>query len=180
MATTITETRPRIEAREAGRSAVGEQIVAGAIAGMIGAVLMGLWAMISMAIKGMGFWLPMDLIDGIWAGPMVILGGAGYALGGVVTHMIFAAMTGAAFGVILPRGIGWGGALISGLLYGALIWVVMTFAGLPLVNSTMSARVSLVQANFFWEHLLYGFGLSLTPVLMRSFARTSHPSTAAR
>ena len=174
MATTTTETRPAIEAREAGRSGLRERIVAGAIAGMIGAVLMGMWAMMQMAIQGMGFWMPMELIDGTWAGPMVILGGAGYALGGLLTHMMSAAMTGAVFGLILPRGIGWGGALIGGLVYGAIIWVVMAFVGLPLLNSTMSARVNMMQGSFFWEHLLYGIGLSFTPLLRRSLTHAPH------
>ena len=176
MATTTTETRPAIEARETGRTAVGERIIAGVVAGMIGAVLMGMWAMMQLAIQGMGFWMPMELIDGTWAGPMVILGGAGYALGGLLTHMMFAAMTGAVFGLLLPRGIGWGGALLAGLLYGAVIWVVMAFVGLPLLNATMSARVNMMQGSFFWEHLLYGVGLSLTPLLRRSFRRSPHPA----
>jgi hypothetical protein len=177
MATTMVETRAAVERRATGRAALGERIGAGVIAGIIGAVLMGMWAMIQMALQGMGFWMPMELIDGTWAGPLVILGGAGYALGGLLTHMMFAAVTGAVFGLILPRGAGWGAALIGGLLYGAVIWVMMAFIGLPLLNSTMSARVNMMQGSFFWEHLLYGFGLSFTPLLRRSFTRASHPAT---
>src|ERR671936_1934524 len=111
MATTMVETRAAVERRATGRGALGARIGAGVIAGIIGAVPMGMWAMIQMALQGMGFWMPMELIDGTWAGPLVILGGAGYALGGLLTHMMFAAVTGAVFGLILPRGAGWGAAL---------------------------------------------------------------------
>jgi hypothetical protein len=42
---------------------------------------------------------------------------------------------------------------------------------LPLANPTMAARVALIPLVYFIAHVLYGLGLSTTPIFIRTFTR---------
>jgi hypothetical protein len=37
-----------------------------------------------------------------------------------------------------------------------VVWAVMTYIGLPIVNTTMQARVALMPGWWFFAHLIFG------------------------
>jgi hypothetical protein len=42
---------------------------------------------------------------------------------------------------------------------------------LPYENPTMAARVALMPSVYFIAHILYGFGLAMTPAFIRTFSK---------
>jgi hypothetical protein len=42
---------------------------------------------------------------------------------------------------------------------------------LPYENPTMAARVALMPLAYFIAHILYGFGLAMTPAFIRTFSK---------
>ena len=65
-------------------------------------------------------------------------------------------------------------ALFGGVVVGIAIWVAMDLLVLPLANPTMAARIALMPLAYFIAHLLYGFGLAMTPAFMRTFSKEFH------
>jgi hypothetical protein len=45
---------------------------------------------------------------------------------------------------------------------------------LPYENPTMAARVALMPLAYFIAHILYGFGLAMTPAFIRTFSKERH------
>ncbi len=131
-------------------------IGAGIGAGIIGGIVMAAFAMMYGAAVGIGFWTPVRLIAATTNGVDALIGGGGILLWGLIIHMITAAVWGVIFAALLPRRASAGAGFGWGIAFGIVVWAVMTFIGLPLVNSTMQARISLMQGSWFFEHLLYG------------------------
>jgi hypothetical protein len=151
-----------------------ESIKAGALAGLLGGILMmGLLQLLS-AFSGMGFWHPLELNGGLLYGVDSILGGPGPVLTGLALHALATAALGMGFGALLPvenpfaaetgRAVGWGG------MYGVAAWVIAHFLLLPLVNPTMHARAELASGWWFLSFLLLGLVLGITPVLRRALS----------
>lgn len=148
-----------------------ETIQAGIIAGLIGGALMGLVAMVRSAAVGLGFWLPMKLISGLYFGVDTLLGDAGVILLGMLTHLVTASVWGVVFAVITKGRLRMASALLAGLLYGAAVWLVMTYFVLPWANEVMFERVSIAMGWFFVYHLVYGATLALSPGMARRLHR---------
>jgi hypothetical protein len=140
-------------------------IAAGAIAGMIGGILMAAFAMMYAGLTGMGFLAPLLMIGATFYGPQALVGGAGVMLYGLILHMMTSAVWGVIFAVLLPRGISAATATGWGVLFGLVVAVVMYFGVVPWANPTMYSRVPMMIGAFVVEHLLFGAGLGLTPVL---------------
>jgi hypothetical protein len=147
-----------------------DNIAAGALAGFLGGVCMGILTMALSASAGMGFWHPIELMAGVFYGVDAILGGVGPAITGLIVHLVVFTGLGAIFGAMLPlqqssRTTGWG------LVYGAVCWAVITFLALPLVNQTMKDRVDLAPGWWFAAFLLYGAVLGATPGIRLAIGR---------
>lgn len=89
---------------------------------------------------------------------------------GIVIHMMMSAAAGMVFGLFahcMSAVI----ALVVGLIYGVLIWAVMTWLVLPIVNQVMLDRVMIAPSWWFAFHLIFGAMLLLTPALVSAFGR---------
>jgi hypothetical protein len=144
------------------------------LAGMIAGAIMIVYAMFaSLTILDQGICTPLYSIASPLIGkrPMMMsmqqhlyfnLGPVGL---GVVIHLLWAALYGIIFGLLVRdfqlRG---AKAVISGLLYSVLVMLFMSFVVLPIVGvSGMPTMVG--WPSFTVEHLLFGLMLGLGPML---------------
>ena len=151
--------------------------MAGALAGLSGGMLLGLWQILQSVAFGQGFWLPLKLIAGVFLGVDSLLAGPGAILLGIVIHVFASVALGVGFALILKRDTLPSSALLWGLAYGVAVWVIMTYLVLW-ADPTMRARVLLTPRGWFWAHLLFGLGVSSAPALRRRlFAEPTVPSS---
>lgn len=143
---------------------------AGAAAGLIAGVVMGLAAMGHSQSIGMGFWAPMKEIAGTWLGVDALVGGWPVSLLGVATHLLCAAFWGAVFSGLIRRRESIGGAFWEGLVFSVGVWLIMSYIGLPIFDRTMIPRVSIGADWWFYDHLIFGACLCVTPPLRRAFS----------
>lgn len=141
---------------------------AGALAGLISGAVMALIMMTRSLTQNGDFWLAMNQIAAMVYGPDALLGGTA-TLVGILIHFAVAAGWGLLFGLIASR-ISNTGAFWAGLIFGAAVWAIMTFAVLPLVNNIMRERVDLIPGWWFAYHLIYGAVLSLAAPFAKTFA----------
>ncbi len=167
--TTSTETTRTPFAR---RGIVGPGIAAG----LAGAVVMGLFAMIVAAVAGAGFWTPMELIGATYLGVDWVEVPSWSAVLGVATHLVI----GAAFGVLfvaLTRNIyNLGARIAAGLAYGAAVYLFMTFLVMPWADPVMYVAVD--KGWFFLYHLAYGVTLPLALPMRRRVTFPRHREAA--
>ncbi|OGO69398.1 MAG: hypothetical protein A2Z49_04875 [Chloroflexi bacterium RBG_19FT_COMBO_56_12] len=116
--------------------------IAGAIAGLVGGVFFG----IMMGMMGM---LPM----------VGMLVRQENALVGFILHMVLSAFIGAVYGLIAWRfSDGWLTAVISGLVYGAIWWVLGALTLMPLLLG-MTQMVFVIGTDQWLSlmgHIIYG------------------------
>jgi hypothetical protein len=134
------------------------------VAGMAGGFAMLVCMMVGASNAGMPWDSPLRWIASLlMSEPALIM--AGKAAGGVSTaaclalglsiHLIVAVAFARLFLMTVDSLRGWR-LLPAGIAYGVVIWAIMTFGVLRLVNDVMYARVKLVSTVFFGAHLLYG------------------------
>ncbi|HEX5411928.1 MAG TPA: hypothetical protein VFZ27_08705 [Terriglobia bacterium] len=162
----------RFEYRRAGRGA--GVLVGGAMAGILGGIIMGggltLWAWFT----GMGASLPWQLIAGTYYGPMAMVGAAGVTAIGVLTHLTIAAAFGVLFAAITVRHESAGHLFLWGIVFGVAVWAFMTYAIVPVFDTTINVRIPMFALFFFFMHLVFGAFTGLfTPPLRRSMTFTS-------
>lgn len=145
--------------RRARRPRSGHVWGPGAVAGLSGAFVMGLLAMIVAAASGEGFFAPMRLVAGTFLGLGALSAGFGAILLGIVTHLAVGLGYGVIFAAILGEETGPGMRFVAGLLYGMAIFIVMTLFIMPLVDMLMATRIDVLW--FLVYHLVYGFTLAL-------------------
>ncbi len=169
-----TAASPRIVGYEGTRGHAGstarEVALAGVVSGIIGGVLMAMFAMFYMGAIGMGFWTPLRGIAATLLGVNALVAGAGALVLGVMIHMVASMGWGVLFALAIPRTARAGAALAYGLGAGIVILLVMTFLVMPWADPTMRARVDLMWGSWIVEHLIFGVGLAFTPALRRRFA----------
>jgi hypothetical protein len=141
---------------------------AGALAGLGAGTVMWLCLMCWTASRGQGFWPPLQLVAGTFLGVSAVLGGAAAGVLGAALHLLASAFWGLLFGALVdpyarPRQVVWGG-----LLYGAAVWLVMSFSVLPVLDPVMGERMALMPGAWFACHLVYGACLTITPRLRRA------------
>ena len=150
-------------------------LIIGAITGMIGGAVMAMYTMIATATYlHMGFFTPMYLIASPLIGQQVLKTSIhqglfyfaiGPALLGLVVHMMWAALYGMIFGLIAYgthlKGVV---AVISGLVYGVLVMLFMSFVIAPIVGAPNILNL-LGWPTWTIGHLLFGLVLGLWPVL---------------
>lgn len=166
---------------------IGRAIVGGAIAGVIAAVFMAMYAMVAGATyQGSGFFTPMYHIASTFIGPtnmetsmqQAMEGRLFYFLPGpaglgLLIHMTVGAVFGGIFGVI-ARALRLRGAIAvaGGVAYGLLVLAAMSFVGLPLVAGLFGAGAPIAEMplmvgwpTFTIEHALFGLVLGLWPLV---------------
>lgn len=163
--TTRTDVRPSLRAG----------VLGGLFAGLIAGIVMAMVAMIRASALGLGFWLPVKQIAALWYGTQALIVGAGAIWAGLLSHMMMSVLFGILFGAAVGRDISVGGSFAAGLVYGIVIWAVMTWIVLPFANEVMLERVTLMPWWWFGYHLIFGGMLLLTPPLVKAFAE-SRPS----
>src|ERR1700729_1793846 len=152
----------------------GRRFAAGIADGILSAILMMGFMMAYSSATGAGVTMPLKalgaLVYGVEAlvvGTMAMLAGAGIQLG-------FSIVLGILFALCMSRRTSIVAALFAGIAVGIVIWVAMELVVLPYMNPTMAARIALMPLAYFISHLLFGIGLGLTPVFVRSFSRERH------
>lgn len=147
-------------------------VIAGVTAGIIGGIVMAALTMMYTAGIGVGFWTPLRLMAATTSGVDALIAGGGTLIWGLMIHMMASIIFGVIFAALLPRRAGAAAGLGLGALYGIAVWAIMTFIGLPIVNSTMQARVALMPGWWFFAHLVFGAvtGISAAVMLQRSSA----------
>jgi hypothetical protein len=153
-------------ARRAGDT-IAEAATAGAVAGIVGGVLMITWLMSHSGAVGAGFWLPLRLVGATAFGIDALLGGVLVLAVGLFLHMVVSAAWGALFGLVEPRQVTLGTGIALGMLWGMAVLIVMTYLVLPFVNPIMVERVALMVGGWIAGHLIYGACLGLTAVFRR-------------
>src|SRR5918995_1465195 len=93
----------------------GDTVLAGALAGAIGGIVVALIAMISAAGSGMDTLSPIRLIGATFVGPGALEGGASIIGFGLLLHLVVSTGWGILFAAILPRGTSVAAALVGGL-----------------------------------------------------------------
>ena len=121
----------------------------GIIGGLVASVVMALVLMVAMAITGDGFFRPLELIGSIWYGAFTT--GTTVILVGLVTHLAVAALFGAiwayTFSYVKVE------PLLSGLVFGALLWLVMQYVVLPLTSFMLGASTAF--ETFYFDGRIY-------------------------
>ena len=127
--------------RSLDRRLVAHRTVAwqhGIIGGLAAGVLMGLLLSVAMAITGDGFLRPLELIGSVWYGAFTT--GATVIVIGLATHLalsvVFGAIWAYAFSYIKVE------PLLSGLAFGAILWVAMRYVVLPIAGDFLLGGTS--------------------------------------
>lgn len=158
----------------------GRRLLAGIADGILSAILMMGFMMAYSNAMGAGLTTPLkDLgalvygVEALVVGSMAMLAGAGIQLGfSIVLGILFALCTSRKTSIVA--------ALFVGIVVGIVIWVAMELVVLPYMDPTMAARIALMPLAYFVAHLLYGIGLGLTPVFVRTFGRKRNERRLAR
>ena len=158
----------------ADRISWGSKLVAGIIDGILSAILMMGFMMAYSSATGAGVTMPLKAlgalvygVEALVAGSMAMLAGAGIQLG-------FSIVLGILFALCMSRRTSIVATMFAGIAVGIVIWVTMELVVLPYMDPTMAARIALMPMAYFVAHLLYGIGLGLTPVFIRTFSKKRH------
>ena len=114
-------------------------IIGGGIAGILAGIVMAGAAMLYAAANGSGFLFPVRSIAATWYGPKALVGGAVVLLVGLVTHLSTAAFGGVVFAALPSSRRSATAALLSGLIWGVVVWAILSFVVMPWLNPTMYA-----------------------------------------
>ena len=138
-------------------------ITRGAIAGMVGGMMMGMFAMLAMWLDGQrdtGFWTPLNLIaHTIWRGAPLDaeFSGGALVLGGIM-HMMMSMGLGAGIAVLVSRvprlGATLGSRIVTGVMIAMTVWAVMEYVIWPLIDS--AAADAFTTWIFAVAHLVFG------------------------
>lgn len=127
------------------------------VGGLIGSIVMAMWAMMVSLFSGMGFWTPVQLIAATWMGSQAMMHvTVGVILTGLMTHMMMGIMLGivlaGAFAVFrIPTG---SSRLLWGIGYAIVVWIVNQYAVLPIVDPLMASHMP--PWAFALAHMMFG------------------------
>ena len=142
-------------------------IIGGGIAGILAGVVMAMAAMFYAAANGSGFLLPVRSIAATWYGANALFGGAGVLVAGLATHLGTSGFGGVVFAALPSSRKSATVALLSGLVWGVVVWAILSIAVMPWLNPTMYAgTVGREPVWWFVLHLIYGGMLAITPGLV--------------
>jgi hypothetical protein len=171
---------------------LGTAMVWGAVAGLVGSVIMAMYAMLAAATyQHNGFFTPMYHIaslviarDTMMTSMQNAMAGHtftftfGPALLGAIIHMMVGAIYGAMFGVVVRLArVSRSMLLIAGLVWGGIVFAFSCWIGLPIAAAVFDAGAPIRNMatmvgypTFLVEHLIYGATLGLVLMPAR-FAR---------
>jgi hypothetical protein len=149
-------------------------VVTGLMVGLIAGVMMAMYAMLASAtFLGQGFFTPLYGIASPLVGQNAMMTSmkaglywtTGPALLGLMVHMLWAALYGVLFG-LLVRAAHLTGVLglLAGMVYGVLVMLLMSFVVLPVVGAGSMPQM-IGWPSFTIEHLIFGMVLGLWPLL---------------
>ncbi len=172
---------------ERHRAALQRGATVGVVGGVLGAVVMAMYAMaVSAAVKDVGFFTPLYHIASAFISPTAMMTSmgqaahgdsiyftAGPAIVGLIVHMMTGAVAGGVFGAL----VGWirparTVTVAAGAAFGLLVMVLNAFIGLPIVaglfggGKPISDMPTMVGwGTFTIEHLLFGLVLGAVVAL---------------
>lgn len=151
----------------------GYYVVGGIVAGLIAGIVMAMLVMIVTAVSGMGLFAAPEMIGQTFMKGQT---GPGVVILGLMGHMMNSAIFGVIWGLVW-KGVAKGGwtSVVSGMVYGVLIWLVMTYGVARVLGSPIPGP--LPGATWFIAHLMFGLVLGLWPVVQ---ADTFAPAGARR
>ncbi len=129
----------------------------GALAGLVGGVVMAMWSMVVLAATGAGFWTPVNLIaHTIWRGaPTDGSFSIGALLLGLLVHMVMSVAFGVVLATLATRLAGTLPALLAaGMTFGLVLWLVNQYVIWPAIDET--AAQAFTPWVFAAGHLLFG------------------------
>jgi hypothetical protein len=156
------------ERSESPRYDRGDVLLRGALAGLIGSIVMGSVGIVVAAIKGPSFAVPMSVIaasaiGGGAAGELIVVGS--------VLHMLVGGAFGALFALVLPKRASIPAILGLAVLYGLVIHLVVVYVILrPLALVETTARLDTWW--FLSEHLIYGLTVGVVMAAWLSALRS--------
>jgi hypothetical protein len=158
-------------------------IVWGAVAGLIGSIIMAMYAMLAAATyQHSGFFTPMYHIASLVIAPDTMMTSMhsamaghtftfafGPALLGAIIHMMVGAIYGAMFGVLVRLArVSKSMTLVAGLAWGVIVFAFSCWVGLPIAAAVFDAGAPIRNMativgypTFLVEHLIYGATLGL-------------------
>ena len=148
-----------------------EKLAAGAIAGILAAILMTGSLMAYSGAIGAGVWMPLKTLAGLVYGVEALIAGSLAITTGAGIQLGFSVTVGILFGLAISRRTSVILALFAGLAIGTAIWAAMKLYVLPFLDPTMAARIALMPIAYFVAHVLFGIGLGITPLLVRALSR---------
>lgn len=131
----------------------------GAAAGVVAAVVMGLFWMILSAAQAQGFFTPLKLIGAFWFAGAAMEYDLAATVVGLLSHLAVGAVLGIVFAALVRNVRSPSKLIAAGLAYGAAVYALMTYAALPWANPIMFAAVD--RGWFFIVHLAFGLTLPL-------------------
>lgn len=153
------------------RRILNDMLGGGVIAGLVAGACMAVVLCVHSAAVGMDFWLPIQLMSGVFYGPDAILGGAGPTITGLLVHFVSSAILGFIFALLMRPRTPTSDAVAFGLIFGIVVWALRTYLTLPAFNPTLSDRATLIPGWWFVAHLAFGAGLGSLSNARRSLAR---------
>lgn len=171
-----------------------QAVAFGAGAGVVASLAMAMYAMIAAWEKGTGFFTPLYHIASLWASPDAMMASMkaamagsdfhflfGAAVLGAMIHMMTGAMYGAVFGLVVSRlDLKFGMLVGAGAVYGALVFVISAFIGLPVAAAVFGSGDQITHMAklagwgvFFVEHVIYGLVLGILVAAARKRAQTT-------
>jgi hypothetical protein len=162
------------------RGSLGARLVAGIAAGIVGGILMIGFLMGYASLTGAGSTTPLKAIGALVYGVEALVAGTMALLTGASIQLGFAIVLGMLFALCVSRRTSLVSALFAGIAIGIAVWLIMDLLVLPLANPIMAARVALIPLAYFVAHVIYGLGLSTTPIFIRAFTKERHHARRVR
>src|SRR4051812_13403306 len=116
----------------------GEIVVSGVSAGLIGGLLMAIWAAFATLAKGLGLFALPQMVGSTFLKPEAMLHPYATALWGTALHLLVACVWGVLFAALVRRETRPSAAFPAGLLYGTGIFLLMNFVVVPVTNQVMA------------------------------------------
>jgi uncharacterized membrane protein YagU involved in acid resistance len=161
------------------RAPRNEIIASGILSGLVSGVCMWAAAVLFMGLITWDFFFPLRLIGATLLGmdALSLRSFQGVTVG-LVIHLIVSSVLGISYAALTTRRPARMPALLHGMIFGAVVWVFMTYLVLPVLNPIMFRELRYTWWGWALSHLVFGGILAVAPVLKR--ARTLVPRWNAR
>lgn len=153
---------------EAGRHGLPLAIAigkAGSAAGLVGGLAMAAFLMVFTVYTGQGLLTPLQLFGGTFYGRAALDSGFGSAFWGLALHLAVSIAFGVLFAAMFRRDAPPLFEVVSAIVYALALWVVLTFAVMPVVDPVMRQAIPGMSFAWFGAHVVYGCGVGLTQQL---------------